>query len=177
MQSVDISALPIRLKQLRLELGWSLEDMASAIGAANRGVVSNWEASNERQRIPPLGTLVALARWFGVSLDYLVGIAGAERDNAWVNAGKSALRERYPVEVRQLPVATPAARMRLAIAILQDSAPDGFFLARIAANLLHTEESLGQLLDHGEVPGPVLDKFARLADMPAAWFYLRPEDV
>lgn len=177
MESVDISALPKRLKQLRLELGWSLDDMAKAIGAANRGVVSNWEATNERQRIPPLGTLVALARWFGVSLDYLVGIEGADRDSAAVRIGKAALHSRFPEEVKRLPVPTPGARLRLAIAILQEAAPDGFFPPRIAANLLHTEESLQRLLEHDEVPGPVLDKFAGLAGMPAAWFYLRPEDV
>lgn len=177
MQSVDISALPKRLKQLRLELGWSLEDMAAAIGAANRGVVSNWEATNDRQRIPPLGTLVALARWFGVSLDYLVGIEGAERDSAAVRIGKAALRERFPIEVKRLPLATPEARLRLAISILQEAAPDGFFTARIAANLLHTEESLQRLLEVGEVPGPVLENFARLSGMPPAWFYLRPDDV
>jgi transcriptional regulator with XRE-family HTH domain len=177
VQSIDISELPKRLKQLRLELGWTLEDMAAAIGAANRGVVSNWEATTDRQRIPPLGTLVALARWYGVSLDYLVGVPGAERDNPMVKAGKAALRSRFPATVRDLKVSTPGARLRLAIEILQKAAPEGFFTARIAANLLHTEESLQRMLETGDVPGPVLDAFARFADMPAQWFYLRPEDI
>lgn len=177
MESVDISGLPKRLKQLRLELGWSLEDMAKAIGVANRGVVSNWEATNERQRVPPLGTLVALARWYGVTLDYLVGLPVADRDSAWVKAGKAALRERFPAAVRQLPVATPGARLRLAITLLQEASPDGFFSARIAANLLHTEESLQEMLDRGEVPGPVLDAFAQFAGIPPAWFYMRPEEI
>lgn len=178
MQPVDISALPKRIRQLRLELGWSMDDLARAVGAAGKGVVSNWEATTgERQRTPPLETLLAITRWYGVSLDYLVGVRGADRDSPLVKIGKAALRERFPTEVKRLTDGRPGARLRLAISILQEASPEAFFTGRIAANLLLTEERLRIVLEHGEVTGPLLESFARFADIPPAWFHLRPDDI
>lgn len=179
MQTDDTSALPKRLKQLRLELGWSLDDVARAIEAASKGVVSNWEAPGDRRRTPPLGTLMALARWYGVSLDYLMGVRGAERDSPQVRLGKAALKERFPAEVKKLPLleASPAARFRLALAILQEVAPEAFFAARVAANIGLTESQLGSILDGGTPADATLDLFARFADLPRPWFYMRPEDI
>ena len=177
MESMDISALPKRLKQLRLELGWSLDDLATAIGAASKGVVSNWEATNERQRVPPLGTLLALARWYGVSLDYLAGVKGADRDSAAVRIGKAALKERFPVEVKRLADAGFSARVRLAVSILQEASPDGFFTGRIAANLLMNEAELEEFLQQEVMAAPMLERFAHFAGIPPAWFYLRPDDI
>lgn len=177
MESLDISALPKRLKQLRLELGWSLDDLAQAIGAASKGVVSNWEATNERQRTPPLGTLMALARWYGVSMDYLVGVRGADRESPAVRAGKAALKERFPVEVKTLQNPSPTARLRLAVTILQEASPDGFFTGRIAANLLMSQADFEEMLQQKVIPGPALERFAHFAGIPPAWFRLKPEDI
>ncbi|HEY3366090.1 MAG TPA: helix-turn-helix transcriptional regulator [Symbiobacteriaceae bacterium] len=172
----DASGLPRRIRQLRMELGWSLEDLARAMETA-KGTVSNWEAVTDRQRVPPIGSLLALARWFGVSMDYLCGVPGADRDSPQVRKGKAALRERFPLDVKTLPVPTAGARLRLAVAILQELAPEAFWPARIAANLLMTPERLTRLLEEDHPPEAVLERFARITDMPGAWFVLRPTDI
>lgn len=177
MLSDDTSALPKRLKQLRQEIGWSLEDAAQALQAGSKGVISNWEASTDRRRIPPLGVLMALARWYGVSLDYLVGVPGAERDSPRVRLGKIALRDRFPIEVKQLTPATPGARFRLSVRILQETAPEAFLLERIATHLLLSEERLQTILETGDVIESTLARFARMMDIPVSWFYVRAEEL
>lgn len=158
-------------------MGWSLEDVATVLSAGSKGVISNWEATTDRRRTPPLGVLMTLARWYGVSLDYLMGIPGAERDSPRVRQGKTALRERFPTEVKGLKPATPTARLELCIRILQTTAPEAFFTARIAALLLIDQEQLAAMLVAGQVADPVLDRFARIADIPRNWFYQRIEDI
>ena len=59
-----------RLKELRKEKGVSLKLLASEIGVSDIAI-SRWE--NE-QRVPNIESLVALAKYFGVSCDYLVGL-------------------------------------------------------------------------------------------------------
>jgi len=173
----DTSALPQRLRQLRHELGWSQDDVANAVQAAGKGVVTNWETMSERRRTPPLGTLMALARWYGVSLDYLVGIPGAERDSPMVRHGKTVLRDRLPAEIRQGKIQTPGERFRLAVSILQQAAPDAFFTGRVAAALLQTEAGLLSFLQRGFAPDAVLRAFAEFAGVPAEWFYVDPNSI
>ena len=57
------------LKEIRLEKNVSQVKLAEAIGVS-KGIVSMWETG---QREPTLSSLVSLADYFGVSLDYLVG--------------------------------------------------------------------------------------------------------
>ena len=58
-----------RFKQLRLEKSVSQQDIASSLGV-DRTIVSHWERGT---RIPSLEIACALADYFEVSLDYLVG--------------------------------------------------------------------------------------------------------
>lgn len=172
----DASSLPKRIRQLRMELGWSLDDLAEAMGTG-KGTVSNWEATTERQRIPPIGTLMALARWFGVSLDYLTGVQGADRDSPMVRVGKSALKQRFPVAIKDASVPTTGVRLRIAVAILQEAAPTAFWPARIAANLRMPLADYELLLTQDHIPPIVVERFARFADMPLPWFSLKPEYI
>lgn len=57
------------LKEIRLEKNVSQVKLAETIGVS-KGIISMWETG---QREPTLSSLVALADYFGVSLDYLVG--------------------------------------------------------------------------------------------------------
>lgn len=59
-----------RLKELRKEKGVSLKLLASEIGVSDIAI-SRWE---NKQRVPNIESLVALAKYFGVSCDYLVGL-------------------------------------------------------------------------------------------------------
>lgn len=58
-----------RLKEIRKNQGVTQKQVAVAIGASERGI-QNYEL-NERK--PAFDALIALADYFDVSLDYLVG--------------------------------------------------------------------------------------------------------
>lgn len=172
----DASGFPRRLRQLRLELGWSLDDLARAI-ETGRGTVSNWEATTERQREPSIGVLLALARWFGVSMDYLFAVPGADRDSPQVRQAKARVRERFVREVKSLSVPTSGRRFRMAVTILQEEAPEAYWPARIAAHLLLPLETYELMLNQDGIPEAVVERFAHFAGLPPAWFAMRPTDI
>lgn len=59
-----------RICELRTALGWSQIQLAKRLGAAKQ-TVSNWENDNIQ---PSIEMLVRLARIFGVTTDYLLGL-------------------------------------------------------------------------------------------------------
>lgn len=60
-----------RLKELRSEMNVGQVELALAIGVS-KGIISLWENG---LREPKLSNLISLAEYFGVSLDYLAGLA------------------------------------------------------------------------------------------------------
>lgn len=60
----------VRLKELRREYGVGQVELAKSIGVS-KGIISLWENG---QREPTMSNLVSLAKYFGVSVDYLVGL-------------------------------------------------------------------------------------------------------
>lgn len=58
------------LKELRLEKGIGQIELAEKIGVS-KGIISLWENG---KREPTLSSLIALAKFFDISLDSLVGI-------------------------------------------------------------------------------------------------------
>ena len=59
-----------RIKYLRLEKGLGQEALAKELGAS-RSVISLWENG---LREPSMSSLIALAKFFHVSIDYIVGL-------------------------------------------------------------------------------------------------------
>lgn len=59
-----------RLKYLREERGIGQPELARAIGVSN-GIISLWENG---LREPKMSALIALARYFDTSVDFLVGL-------------------------------------------------------------------------------------------------------
>lgn len=59
-----------RLRELRQEKGLSQTQLAKECGLTN-GAIAFWELG---QREPKLGAVIALAQYFGVSLDYMAGL-------------------------------------------------------------------------------------------------------
>lgn len=59
-----------RLKELRIEKGVGQVELANAIHVS-KGIISLWENG---LREPKLSNLIALAKFFEVSIDYLVGL-------------------------------------------------------------------------------------------------------
>ncbi len=64
------NAFEDRLKELRAEKGVGQIELAKAINVSN-GIISLWENG---LREPKLSNLIAIAKYFEVSLDYLVGL-------------------------------------------------------------------------------------------------------
>lgn len=64
------------LKELRTEKGIGQAELARQIMVSN-GIVSLWE---NKKRQPTMSSLIALAKYFNVSLDYLTGMDQAERN-------------------------------------------------------------------------------------------------
>ena len=59
-----------RLKELRTERGVGQVELASRIGVS-KGIISLWENG---LREPTMSNIIALAQYFGVSSDYLIGL-------------------------------------------------------------------------------------------------------
>ena len=59
------------LKELRLDRGLTQVDLSNATGTS-QGAISAWELGD---RTPYMEALIKLAKYFNVSIDYLVGIA------------------------------------------------------------------------------------------------------
>ncbi len=59
-----------RLKELRLENGLSQKQLADSIGYG-KSIISGWETGIYQ---PTLPSLVAIAKFFDVSIDYLAGL-------------------------------------------------------------------------------------------------------
>lgn len=59
-----------RLKELRLEKGLTQKQLAENIGSV-QSAVYYWENG---QRIPSALSIIAIAKFFGVSADYLLGL-------------------------------------------------------------------------------------------------------
>ena len=59
-----------RLKELRIEKQIGQVELSKAIGVS-KGIISLWE-NGERE--PGMNSLILLAQFFNVSIDYLVGL-------------------------------------------------------------------------------------------------------
>jgi len=66
----DKNIFSTRLKQLRELKGVSTQKLADAIGLKSKGSITQFEKT---MTSPSVDTLVAIADYFNVSLDYLVG--------------------------------------------------------------------------------------------------------
>ena len=66
-----------RINELRTALRWSQVELAKRLGVAKQ-TVSNWENENIQ---PSIEMLVQLAKLFGVTTDYLLGLNGVRQLN------------------------------------------------------------------------------------------------
>ncbi len=61
---------PERLKELRIEKGLIQKDLAKATGLS-QSAIAQWEG---KKRVPNADAIIVLARYFGVTADYLLGL-------------------------------------------------------------------------------------------------------
>ena len=69
MSTVSMEKFYLRLKELRVERKLSQADLATATGLT-QGAITYWETG---QRVPNATAVITLARFFGVTTDYLLG--------------------------------------------------------------------------------------------------------
>ena len=66
------SKFPERLKELRVSAGFTQKQLSDALnGQIDQSSIARWEAGT---RIPLLDVAIVFAEYFGVSMDYLVGL-------------------------------------------------------------------------------------------------------
>ena len=69
-----LEILANRLRELREEHGLTQKELAQALGLSSKSTITNYEQSD---RDPDYETLIKIAKYFGVSIDYLLG----QKDN------------------------------------------------------------------------------------------------
>lgn len=69
MYTASMEKFCLRLKELRIEKKLSQADLATATGLT-QGAITYWETG---QRVPNATAVITLARFFGVTTDYLLG--------------------------------------------------------------------------------------------------------
>lgn len=59
-----------RLRELREEKGLTQKELAQALGLNSKSTITNYE---QNSRDPDYETLIKIAKYFGVSVDFLLG--------------------------------------------------------------------------------------------------------
>lgn len=67
---LPLEILAKRLRDLREEKGLTQKDLAQILGLSSKSTITNYEQNN---RDPDYETLIKIAKYFEVSIDYLLG--------------------------------------------------------------------------------------------------------
>lgn len=92
-----------RLRTLRQIKGISTRSLAAAIGLKSHGAIAQFEKGTS---LPALETLVKMADYFDVTLDYLVGVTDTQH-SIYKNAKNNSASE-FPSKLTELPSSTEA---------------------------------------------------------------------
>ncbi len=157
-----------RLRDLREEAGLSLDELAQLAGMkGGRGGVSKWETG---MVTPPVDVLLFLADFYGVSMDWLLGREGAERDSPAVKDGKRQLHDRLSGTegVRGL---SPTERLGLVFRLTQEVCPGAFPVVRLALLTGCTREVFVELVEGRKDANEThLAGFGGAVGLPLNWF-------
>jgi len=88
-----------RLKQLREQNGLSQIELGNRLGVTQQSVFA-WEHG---KTTPQIQTAIALAKIYGVSLDYLMGLSDSPKNGKEPAVTDSELRENTIARIRALP--------------------------------------------------------------------------
>ncbi len=162
---------------MREGLGLVLQDVADLF-QTNRNVPSQWEGG---QREPSYEHLLRLADYYGVTVDWLLGRDGANRDSPRVRQMKGQLTDYLRLKESSLQNRTPGERLQVAVEFLASQDAEMFSLSRLSRQLLISDEALRQIISGQAVLlSPVIQRFAQYAQLPELWFYRpspQPEDA
>lgn len=96
-QKVYLNMFSIRLKELRMKNGLSQRELANAFKVST-GTVGNWEVGS---REPDFSTIIKLADYFRVSVDYLIGHSDNSTNQVGAK-GTEQIGESFSTEEKQL---------------------------------------------------------------------------
>lgn len=88
-----------RLKQLREEHGFSQIELGNRLGVTQQSVFA-WE---HEKTVPQIQTAITLARIYGVSLDYLMGLSDDPAANKKPAADGDRLKKNTLDRIKNLP--------------------------------------------------------------------------
>lgn len=109
-----------RLKELRNQKGLTTSELANIIGCSNP-TITHYERG---EREPSLSTLIKLADYFQVSVDYLIG-----HDNAIMKRPYSEIAENFIKEFQELFSEERFIKIARTYKKLDDKQRDAFLLA------------------------------------------------
>lgn len=146
-----------RLRELRKERGLLQRDVEEAL-SLRPGAGSQYERG---LREPGFAILVAVAEYFDVSIDYLLGRPEAAKESPALAAGRRKVRE--IMRRRQLAGGHPAEVLEALLAVAREASPHHFAPARLARVLGVSEAALtGRRLE----AGVLLTRLAAYLEVP-----------
>ncbi|HLO02073.1 MAG TPA: helix-turn-helix transcriptional regulator [Symbiobacteriaceae bacterium] len=164
-------SLGLRLRQLRENYGLVQQDVADLF-ETNRNVPSQWESG---AREPSLEIILDLAAFYGVTVDWLLGVPNADKDAPDVRQIKRELGDYLRLKEPTLRYTGPEVRLKLAFSFLCERNPEQFSLDRIAQAVNITPSTFLEMMEgRVRVSGPVIQRFADYAKLPELWFW-QPE--
>lgn len=160
-----------RLRQLRESYGLVQQDVADHF-QTSRNVPSQWESG---AREPSLQIVLALAAFYGVTVDWLLGVPNADKDAPDVRQIKRELGDYLRHKEHTLKYSGPEVRLQLAVEYLQERDSQRFSLERIAQAVNITPTAFAAMMAGSvRVSGPVIERFADYTKLPQLWFW-QPE--
>ena len=93
-KNIDTTTMGGRIQALRLQKGWSQEELSFKIGVNKKSVISEYENDKRAVTLP---ILPVLAKELGTTIDYLVSGASEEEDPD-VEESIREVRNRYVTE-------------------------------------------------------------------------------
>jgi transcriptional regulator with XRE-family HTH domain len=164
-------SLGLRLRQLRENYGLVQQDVADLFGT-NRNVVSQWESG---AREPSLEIILRLAEFYGVTVDWLLGVPNADKDSPDVRQIKRELGDYLRTKEHSLKYSGPSVRLKLAVDYLQERDSTRLSVERIAQAVNITHSTFVEMMEgRVMVSTPVIQRFAEYAKLPELWFW-QPE--
>jgi transcriptional regulator with XRE-family HTH domain len=164
-------SLGLRLRQLRESYGLVQQDVADLF-QTNRNVASQWESG---AREPSLENILRLTAFYGVTVDWVLGVPNADKDAPDVRQIKRELGDYLRLKESTLKRIGPEVRLKLAVDFLRERDSKQFAVERIARAVNITPSTFEEMMEgRVRVSGPVIQRFADYAKLPELWFW-QPE--